>query len=220
VFIGFGVRACQKIRAASFSRPKNAHDALMFAVAPRALSLPGVHQAPSGLVLGIDPGLLRTGYALLSESDTSREARVVEAGVIRLQRDRPLATRLADLADALETLISAHRPTTLACEELYAHYKHPRTAILMGHARGVILAAAARSGLEVISVAATNVKKLLTGSGRAGKRQVQLAVTATLRLPMIPEPPDVADAIAIALCGLRLRQAAGATLGATKRGRK
>ena len=183
-------------------------------------AVPSARPNPLGLVLGIDPGLLRTGYALLSDSPAPREAHVVEAGVIRLQRDRPLATRLADLAEALETLVATHHPVTLACEELYAHYKHPRTAILMAHARGVILAVGARSGLEVISVAATNVKKLLTGSGRAGKRQVQLAVTATLRLPMIPEPPDVADAIAIALCGLRLRQAAGATVGTAGRGRK
>ena len=107
-------------------------------------------------------------------------------------------------------MIQTHHPLVLACEELYAHYKHPRTAILMAHARGVILALAARSGLEILSVAATNVKKLLTGSGHAGKRQVQLAVTATLHLPMIPEPNDVADAIAIALCGLRLRHARAA----------
>jgi crossover junction endodeoxyribonuclease RuvC len=103
-------------------------------------------------------------------------------------------------------LLQTHRPTLLACEELYAHYKHPRTAILMGHARGVILAAAARRGLQVVSIAATHVKKMLTGSGHAAKHQVQFAVAATLGLRQIPEPPDVADAIAIALCGLRLRR--------------
>jgi len=163
-----------------------------------------------GLVLGIDPGLQRTGYALLAPAPTPQDAHLIEAGVIRLNREQPLAQRLIDLENNLQTLIQAHRPSTLACEELYAHYKHPRTAILMAHARGVILALGARSGLELLSVAATNVKKLLTGSGRAGKRQVQLAVAATLRLPTIPEPNDVADAIAIALCGLRLRQARAA----------
>lgn len=175
---------------------------------PRTTARPGV--APRELVLGIDPGLQRTGYALLAPAPAPQDARLIEAGVIRLRREQPLAERLIELENSLQTLIQTHRPSTLTCEELYAHYKHPRTAILMAHARGVILALGARSGLELLSVAATNVKKLLTGSGRAGKRQVQLAVAATLRLPTIPEPNDVADAIAIALCGLRLRQAQAA----------
>ena len=161
------------------------------------------------LVLGIDPGLLRTGYAVLSDDDP--EAGLVEAGVIRLTRGRPLPDRLVELEQGLEMIIVTHRPTTLACEELYAHYRHPRTAILMAHARGVILALAARRGLAVVSVAATNVKKLLTGSGRAGKRQVQRAIMATLGLPVLPEPADVADAIAIGLCGLRLRRVRSVT---------
>lgn len=113
------------------------------------------------LVLGIDPGLQRTGYALLSEAPAPQEARLIEAGVIRLRRADTLAARLVELETSLETLIRAHQPALLACEELYAHYKHPRTAILMAHARGVILALAARRGLRIVSVAATNVKKLL-----------------------------------------------------------
>ena len=163
------------------------------------------------LVLGIDPGLLRTGYAVLSDGHPPAEASLVEAGVIRLPRGRPLPERLVELGQSLEMIIATHHPFRLACEELYAHYRHPRTAILMAHARGVILALAARCGLEVVSLAATNVKKLLTGSGRAGKRQVQQAVMATLHLPVVPEPPDVADAIAIALCGLRWRPPARRT---------
>jgi len=158
-------------------------------------------------VLGVDPGLLRTGYALLDRAGAPREARLIEAGVIRLPREHSLPGRLIELEKSLETIIGSARPDILACEELYAHYRHPRTAILMAHARGVILALAARCGLRVLPVAATNVKKLLTGNGHAGKRQVQAAVAATLGLPALPEPPDVADAIAIALCGLRLWQA-------------
>jgi crossover junction endodeoxyribonuclease RuvC len=161
----------------------------------------------SASVVGIDPGLQRTGYAFLVPAPAPQEARVVEAGVIRLPRGASLADRLVELEQSLEALLDAHQPATLACEQLYAHYRHPRTAILMAHARGVILALAARRGLTILSVAATNVKKILTGSGRAGKRQVQLAVAATLHLATIPEPNDVADAIAIGLCGLRLRRA-------------
>lgn len=170
---------------------------------------PASPPARLALVLGVDPGLLRTGYALLSDAPAPREACLLEAGVVRLTRGVSLAGRLVELEQSLTSLIERHRPDTLACEELYAHYKHPRTAILMAHARGVILALAARLGLHIVSVAATNVKKLLTGSGRARKRQVQRAVMATLRLPVLPEPHDVADAIAIALCGLRLRQGEG-----------
>lgn len=176
---------------------------------PRQTAAPAVvAPATSGSVLGIDPGLLRTGYAVLSEDHGPQEARVLEAGVVRLARQLSLERRLAHLAESLETLVHTHQPVVLACEELYAHYRHPRTAILMAHARGVVLALAARCGLEVLPIAATQVKKVLTGSGRASKGQIQRAVAATLGLPTIPEPHDVADALAIALCGLRLRAAA------------
>ena len=164
--------------------------------------------AENGRILGIDPGLERTGYALLSDADGVDNPRIIEAGLVRLDRRDTLERRLAHLDESLETIIRTHRPAVLACEELYAHYKHPRTAVLMGHARGVVLAVAARCGLEVFPVAATHVKKVLTGSGHASKRQIQRAVATTLRLPTVPEPNDVADAIAIALSGLRLHRAA------------
>ncbi len=158
-------------------------------------------------LLGIDPGLQRTGYAVLLVGTELDSAHLIEAGVVRLARDAPLADRLLELETGLADVIDQHRPAAVACEELYAHYKHPRTAILMAHARGVILALAARRGLPLVSIAATNVKKLLTGSGHASKRQMQQAVAATLCLPRLPEPADVADAIAIALAGARLRRA-------------
>jgi len=179
----------------------------MTPIARHARTADAATSGPVAPIVGIDPGLQRTGYALLVPAPAPREARVVEAGVIRLPRGVSLAGRLVELEQSLAALLDAHQPATLACEQLYAHYRHPRTAILMAHARGVILALAARRGLTILSVAATNVKKILTGSGRAGKRQVQLAVAATLHLAAIPEPTDVADAIAIGLCGLRLRRA-------------
>ncbi len=175
----------------------------MSAARPIASEGPAARPA-GGVVLGIDPGLQRTGYALLAPGGGPREATLVEAGVIRLPRNLSLGARLVELESSLEALIATHRPGALVCEELYAHYRHPRTAILMGHARGVVLLIAARAGLTLVAVAATNAKKLLTGSGRAGKRQMQRAVAATLGLPALPEPSDVADAIAIALCGARL----------------
>ncbi|MBN2446295.1 MAG: crossover junction endodeoxyribonuclease RuvC [Phycisphaerae bacterium] len=162
-------------------------------------------------VLGIDPGLQRTGYAVVdAHSDGIGGHRLVEAGVIRLTPRETLESRLVELERELLTILSGHQPKVLACEQLYAHYKHPRTAILMGHARGVIIAAAARGGLSIIAVPATQAKKLLTGSGHATKAQIQRAVQATLGLATLPEPNDVADAIAVALCGIQLRHRAKA----------
>lgn len=164
-------------------------------------------------LLGVDPGLQRTGYAVLACPVSRDQITLVEAGVIRLDRKASLPERLLELDQSLQLLLDSHRPFALACEELYAHYKHPRTAILMGHARGVVLTAAARAGIEVTAVAATHAKKLLTGRGHAGKAQIQHAVAATLRLTQLPEPHDVADAIAIALAGLRLRNAKALVAG-------
>jgi crossover junction endodeoxyribonuclease RuvC len=88
----------------------------------------------------------------------------------------------------------------MALEELYSHYKRPRTSILMGHARGVICLAAAQAGISVASYSATRIKKTLTGNGRATKPQMQRAVARELGLASPPEPHDVADALATALC--------------------
>jgi len=153
-----------------------------------------------GVVCGIDPGLGVTGYAVLRVDAASRRAGIIDAGVCRFDESLPLAKRLAQIDRDVSSILSEHHPTFVAVEQLYAHYKHPRTAILMGHARGVILCAAARLGLEVRSFAATRIKRYLTGNGRATKAQVQRAVKTALGLPSLPEPSDVADALAIAMC--------------------
>ena len=88
----------------------------------------------------------------------------------------------------------------MAIEDLYSHYERPKTAIIMGHARGVILLAARQFGIPVQSYAATKIKSQVTGSGRATKTQMQQAVCRQLELPEIPDPPDVADALAVAIC--------------------
>ena len=145
-------------------------------------------------VLGIDPGLERTGYAVIEAFG----GKVKDAGLVRTTASCPLAARLNELAEGMEEVLAEHPVKLLAVEDLFAHYKHPRTAILMGHARGVVLMAAARRGIEVVSVPATRIKKALTGNGHASKVQVQRAVMATLGLGRMPEPSDVADALAIA----------------------
>jgi crossover junction endodeoxyribonuclease RuvC len=155
-------------------------------------------------VLGIDPGLGITGYGVLdAEGETIC---VAEAGCIRTDGKAALSERLAELARELEDVITQLSPDVVAVEELYSHYGHPRTAIVMGHARGVIFLTAARSGVSVIPYAATRIKKSLTGNGRATKAQMQMMISSVLGLNATPEPPDVADALAVALCHCRALQ--------------
>ncbi len=153
-------------------------------------------------VLGIDPGLNITGYAAV-EFFSSAEPVVLEAGTIRTDSKADMPRRIDQIFTDLQEIIAEIRPNVVAIEQLYSHYAHPRTSILMGHARGVIMLAAAHAGILVHSVSATRVKKSLTGNGHASKQQMQLAIQSLLSLENPPEPPDVADALAIALCAGR-----------------
>lgn len=150
-------------------------------------------------ILGVDPGLNITGYGVLDIAADGRST-VVEAGVIRSKPKDSLPSRLNSLHSGMVDVITSLSPDVIAVEELYSHYERPRTAILMGHARGVICLAAAQAEKSVTNYAATQIKKILTGNGRAPKIQVQQAVTRHLNLDEIPQPPDVADALAIAIC--------------------
>ena len=152
------------------------------------------------IICGIDPGLHQTGYGVLGVDDHDDLIEVIDAGVIRSSRNESLALRLAELSAGLEELLDDHRIELLAVEEIYSHYRRPQTAIRMAHARGVVLLGAARRNIKVVHLPATSVKRHLTGNGRATKEQIQRAVTAALELSRLPEPPDVADALAIALC--------------------
>ena len=150
------------------------------------------------MILGIDPGLNTSGYGVVEI--TPRGPCLVEAGVIRGGRSKSLEVRLREIHQGVAEVLEAFHPVALALEELYSHYDRPRTAILMGHARGVICLAAARVEVPIVHYAATQVKRLLTGNGRAPKTQMQQAICRELNLARPPEPPDVADALAIALC--------------------
>ena len=149
-------------------------------------------------VLGIDPGLNTTGYGVLEQGAAGPV--ICEAGVVRSRAKGSLEARLAEIYAGVRDVIRSLTPQVMAVEELYSHYERPRTAILMGHARGVICLAAAEAQIPVKHYAATQVKRLLTGSGRAAKTQMQQAICRELSLATPPEPPDVADALAIALC--------------------
>lgn len=121
-----------------------------------------------------------------------RSAASVSSRLVELERD---------LTDAIERL----RPEVVAVESLFAHYKHPATAIIMGHARGVMLLAIRKAGIELREYKPNEVKKALTGHGHAEKGQMQRAIAARFGLAEVPKPPDVADAIAIALCAATRR---------------
>jgi crossover junction endodeoxyribonuclease RuvC len=153
--------------------------------------------------LGIDPGLRITGYGCID--GPAQSPVLVEAGVFRLGKSAgaklaPIPDRLAELHADTTELLARVRPDIVAVEALFSHYNHPATAIVMGHARGVILLAAQSAGARLMEIRPAAVKKFLTGSGQAAKPQMQGAIQHALKLARRPEPPDVADALAIALC--------------------
>ena len=153
-------------------------------------------------VLGIDPGLGVTGYAVIERVDG--KIQLLEAGVIRGRSKKTLPERIHEIYVGLEEIVNQFKPDAMGLEELYSFYKRPRTAILMGHARGAIILAAANAGIPVYSYSATRIKKVVTGSGQATKSQMQRAIMREFNLTEIPKPPDVADALGIALTCLYL----------------
>jgi crossover junction endodeoxyribonuclease RuvC len=157
-------------------------------------------------ILGIDPGLQLTGYGVIDLAPNAPRPKLVDAGVIRLRAKDSIADRLVELERELTGIFDEHNPDLCAVEQLYSHYNHPRTAILMGHARGVILLCAARNKVEVREFAANRIKQSLSGHGHASKDQMQRSIQSLFNLKAIPEPPDVADALAVAVCCARMRE--------------
>jgi crossover junction endodeoxyribonuclease RuvC len=149
-------------------------------------------------IVGIDPGLKVTGYGVIRPS--GGEIALVEGGIVRTDLGAPLEERLRQLHAQVAEVLAAHPPQVVVVEDLYSQYAHPRTAILMGHARGVVYLAAAEAGAEVVAYPPALVKRSLTGNGRASKEQVARMVTQLLRLGEPPRPEDVTDALALALC--------------------
>ena len=161
--------------------------------------MPDAPKSPTR-VIGIDPGLNVTGYGIVV--CRANQVKLLEAGVIRMPRSHGenLPERLESLFVELRRVIEEFNPQALCLEEVYSHADYPRTAILMGHARGVICLAARLAGIPVLSFSAKRVKQSITGNGKASKLQVQRAVQSYFALDRVPYPPDVADALAAALC--------------------
>lgn len=148
-------------------------------------------------ILGIDPGLNITGYGLIDTK--KRDFKLIEAGLIRTPPEGGIDKRLHKIYLNLSELIDEYTPSVLVLEKLYAHYKHPTTALLMGHARGVICLACGQKGIPLVSYPSTRIKKAVTGKGHASKDQVAGMVKNLLGLKRLPKTNDVTDALAIAI---------------------
>jgi len=150
--------------------------------------------------MGLDPGLVATGFAVLEALPGA--VTVVDSGVITTSSTQPLEARLNAIYRAVHQLIETQKPAFLVVEDLYSEYKFPRTAILMGHARGVVYLAARQLGVGVTALAPSEDKRAMTGNGSAGKAQVQRSVQTLLGLQDVPRPSHVADALGLAVTGL------------------
>lgn len=161
----------------------------------------GAHPGAQALkVMGVDPGLMATGFAILEARPG--DVAVRDAGVISTSPGQALEARLNALHAAVHRIIDAQKPSLLIVEDLYTEYRFPRTAVLMGHARGVIYLAARQLGVSVLALAPSEVKRAVTGNGSAGKAQVQRAVQTLLGLESLPSPSHVADALGLAVTGM------------------
>ncbi len=157
-------------------------------------------------VLGIDPGTAVTGYGVV-EPANGRPGRLLECGVIRTYPRQELWHRLDTIFTGVSELIAHHRPTALALESIF-YAKNVRTTVTLGHARGVILLAAARAGLDIAEFPPATVKKSVVGVGGAAKQQVGYMVQRLLNLQRPPTPSDAADGVAVALTYLLTRAGA------------
>lgn len=150
------------------------------------------------IVLGVDPGLAATGYGLISFLEG--RSKLLEGGVVRSNENDPMEKRVGAIFSGITEILEAFSPDIISMEDLYSHYKHPKTAIIMAHARGAVLAAANEKGIEVVSYPATRIKNSIAANGRAPKEQVRRMILHLLGLERIPEPYDISDALAAALC--------------------
>jgi len=155
-------------------------------------------------VLGVDPGTAITGYGVV-EADAGRPGRLLECGVLRTESGSALGDRLVTLHAGMRELVAQHRPDLVAIEGIF-YAKNVRTSLVLSHARGVLLLAAAEAGVPVEELSPAAVKKAVVGRGRATKAQIGFMVQQLLHLRRPPEPADAADGVAIALACLLTRR--------------
>lgn len=148
-------------------------------------------------ILGIDPGLRVTGYGLIEGKGL--RVRLIDAGYITTKSKDGLDMRLEKIYRAVDKLISESSPDAMVLEKLYSHWKHPTTAFVLGHARGIICLAAKQYGIPLVEYSPTRIKKAVLGSGHCSKSQVQRMIQNILSLKALPKPPDTSDALALAI---------------------
>ncbi|MEO5589309.1 MAG: crossover junction endodeoxyribonuclease RuvC [Gemmatimonadaceae bacterium] len=149
------------------------------------------------IVLGIDPGTAVTGYGVI-DGERMSAPRLIECGIIRTRPRDTLACRLQEIHSGIAELIERHRPDALAIEDIF-YARNVRTTIVLGHARGVVLLAAANAQLIIAEYPPAEIKKAVVGTGAATKEQVQFMVARILRLKTPPQPADASDGVAAAL---------------------
>src|ERR1700691_4983606 len=148
-------------------------------------------------ILGIDPGLITTGYGVVEVA--AGGVKILEAGTIEPDTKAPFEDRLFKIHLHITTVLQAHHPDIVVLEKLYAHYKHPATAALLGHARGVICLAVAQQNIKLVEQSVKRVRKALTGNGNATKMQCQEFVKRLVNIKSPGFKLDASDALALAL---------------------
>ena len=148
-------------------------------------------------ILGIDPGLVQTGYGIITFKDNN--PKIVDYGVIKPSASNGLANRLLTIFEDVGEIINMHKPSIFSIEDVF-YGKNAKSALRLGQARGAAMVAAASAGLSIHEYSARKIKQAVTGNGNAHKEQVQFMVKATLKMDKLPEPIDASDALATALC--------------------
>lgn len=156
------------------------------------------------IIAGIDPGLKATGYGFIKPENG--HIRLIETGTIEPRQKDLIQNRIHKIYTILTNLVEQHKPDIFVLEKLYAHYKHPTTAAVLGHARGAICLLCAQKGIELAEHSAKRIRKALTGNGNASKLQVRRMVAHRLNIDETKLTLDASDALALALSYLRLRQ--------------
>lgn len=154
-------------------------------------------------LLGIDPGLERVGYGLI-ELSAGQTPRALDWGIIQTLKGREDAERLLEIHRDLTALLQEYGPCTACVERIY-FFKNAKTLVPVSQARGVVLLALAQAGVAIAEYTPMQVKQSLTGYGKADKAEMQRMVQHTLYLDVLPTPDDAADALALALCHVRMR---------------
>ena len=150
-------------------------------------------------VLGIDPGSLITGFGVVEEA--ANHMRALTWGAVRTTARQPLSERLKHIYDSLTDAVHTWKPDAVSVEQVF-FADNPKTALILGHARGVALLAAAHAAVPLVEYSALEIKMAVVGYGRAAKSQIQQMVRTLLQLDTVPQPTDAADALAAAICHL------------------